>query len=386
MEKTSYSGAYRSEESVRDAGRARMPEQDIAKGIAILLVLALHTLTLHKTIYTLLGGLFGFIMPFFFFVAGYNYRPGRYSYKENVTRRVTQLLRPMLIYSVSISVIGGAYLVLTRQCTFRDVLNDYLAMLLSRHCATWFGITETGISFKIIMFFWFIQMLFTASLVFYAVAEHALSGASRFVSVVTGLMAVTMVFAHFDLHLPFYIFESPAIAAMMLFGALFGKHRLLGRHTQRRIIVLNCVVAYGMFLVLAAMFRGSGFIMGGSLWTHRLKEWDVLLSLVFSVIGSYAFVHACRCLTKTGPLGRALVWCGNNSMMLLFLHSIVQLFLCDALGLEPFRMSMRSEVSDYRTFYVFALELLFTILVIIVINHMKNCLSVRRAGDQSHGI
>ena len=350
----------------------RMPEQDIAKGIAILLVIALHTLKLHQSIYVLLGGIFGFIMPFFFFMAGYNYHPGKYSYQEIVGRRVKQLLKPMLTYSVAITVIGGAYLTLSGQCTLRDVGSDYLAMLLSRDCAKWIGINETGLVFRTIMFFWFIQMLFAASLIFYAVVDYALAGATRFVSVVVGLTMLTMVFAHFDFHLPFYVCEAPAIAAMMLFGALFGQHGLLGRHAGRRILILNSVVAYGIFLVLATMFRGAGFIMGGMLWTEALGEWNVLLTLLFSIVGSYSFVHACRCLVKTGPLGKALTWCGINSMSLLFLHSIVQLFVCAVLKLEPFRMSMRSEENDFRTFYVFALEILFTVLVTLVIKRIKS--------------
>ena len=371
MESTTMTGEQTAAGAGAATAKARMPEQDIAKGIAILLVVALHTLTLRSEMFVLLGGLFGFIMPFFFFMAGYNHHPGKHSYREIIRRRAVQLLKPMLVYSIAITVIAGVYLVLTQQCRPGDVLNDYLRMLVSRPCAEWFGLAESGILFKTIMFFWFIQMLFVASLVFYAVVDYALTKASRFVSVVAGLMLVTMIFAHFDLHLPFYILEAPAIAAMMLCGALFGKYRLLSRHTKTRIITLNAVAAYGIFLVLARIFRGAGFIMGGSLWTSEMKEWNVLLSLVFSVVGSYAFVHACRCLVKTGPLGKALIWCGNHSMQLLFLHSIVQLFLCDALGLEPFRMSMRSEVNDYRTFYVLALEVLVTVLIILVMERLK---------------
>ena len=66
-------------QTVETIKKPRMLEQDIAKGIAIILVLALHTLTLNRGIYNALGGVFGFIMPFFFFMAGYNHRPYRYT-------------------------------------------------------------------------------------------------------------------------------------------------------------------------------------------------------------------------------------------------------------------------------------------------------------------
>lgn len=66
-----------------------------------------------------------------------------------------------------------------------------------------------------------------------------------------------------------------------------------------------------------------------------------------------------------------LSWCGNNSMKLLFLHGIVQLFLCVILGMEPFRMSFSSQINDYRTFYLLALEIAVTVLIIHVIGFTR---------------
>ncbi len=42
--------------AIKPKSKPRMLEQDVAKGIAIILVMALHTLTLNKNIYTILGG------------------------------------------------------------------------------------------------------------------------------------------------------------------------------------------------------------------------------------------------------------------------------------------------------------------------------------------
>ena len=47
-------------------------------------IMMLHTLTLKREIFTILGGFFGFILPFFFFMSGYNYRPGKYTFAQNV--------------------------------------------------------------------------------------------------------------------------------------------------------------------------------------------------------------------------------------------------------------------------------------------------------------
>ena len=119
---------------------------------------------------------------------------------------------------------------------------------------------------------------------------------------------------------------------------------------------------------------GSGFISGGSMWDKSLKEWAVLLSAVFAIVGTYPFVHFCRCLVKTGVVGKAFAWCGNYSMQLLFIHGIVQLFICAILGLEPFRMSYFCDENDFRTFYVLALEIVASALVVIAIGYLKKLL------------
>ena len=358
------------------AKKPRMVEQDIAKGIAIILVLALHTLTLNKSIYQILGGVFGFIMPFFFFMAGYNHRPYRYSYKEILKRRVKQIVIPFFTYSISILIIGAIYYVIAKDYTIKMVLQTYLNLLLSTQFCSYVGIEVIrGGLYSCIMAFWFIQMLFMATLIFYLVVDYALEKASRFISIVAGLIIITMVFAHFNIHLPMFIAEAPAIAAIMLVGALFGQKELLSNKTKLVFIIINSVVSYSLFVILALLFKGSGFLAGGSLWNNDLKEWSVLLTFAFSILGTYPFVHACRLLTHTGIVSKALVWCGNNSMPLLFIHGVVQLYICVVLKMEPFRMSIFATENDFRTFYVLALEILISVLIILLISFIKKQIS-----------
>ena len=355
--------AVKPEKSVKP----RMLEQDIAKGFAMILVIAMHTLTVTKGIYNALGGLFGFIMPFYFFMSGYNHRPYRYSYKEIIRKRIRQIGLPFITYSVSITLISGTYYMIAEGYTFKMVVNSYLTLILTRPFASSIGVSHMKGPYNCIMVGWFIIMLFMASLIFYAVVDFALSKAGRFISIFAGLLMITMVFAHFDLALPLHISEAPAVAAIMLTGALFGQKELLARKLKRWIIAVNCVVAYGLFILLALTFRSSGFIAGGSMWDKTLKEWAVLLSALYAIIGTYPFVHACRCLTKTGILCKALVWCGNNSLRLLFIHGVVQLFICAIIGLEPFRMSYMYDENDFRTLYLLALEIAVSVLVILTI-------------------
>ena len=358
--------------------KPRMLEQDIAKGIAIILVMALHTLTISKGIYNILGGLFGFIMPFYFFMAGYNHRPYRYTYQEIIRKRIKQIGFPFFTYSISITLISGTYYMIAEGYTFKMVVDSYLTLILTRSFASSIGIRQTSGPYSCIMVGWFIIMLFMASLIFYAVVDHALSKPGRFISVFTGLLMITMIFGHFDIVLPLHVCEAPAVAAIMLTGALFGQKELLAPKLKRWVIVVNCIVAYGIFITLALMFRGSGFISGGSMWDKTLKEWAVVLSAVFAVVGTYPFVHFCRIFVKTGFVGKALAWCGNNSLRLLFLHGVVQLFICAIIGLEPFRMSFFYDENDFRTFYVLALEIAVSVLVVIAIGFFKKLLMKKK--------
>ena len=365
--------------------KPRMIEQDIAKGIGIILVLALHTLTLDKSIYQILGGVFGFIMPFFFFMAGYNHRPYRYSYKEILKRRCKQIVVPFFTYSISILIIGAIYYMIAKDYTIKMVLQTYLNLLLSTSFCRFAGIEViSGGLYSCIMAFWFIQMLFMATLIFYLVVDFALEKASRLISIIVGLITITMIFGHFNIHLPMFIAEAPAIAAMMLIGSFFGKKELLSNKTKLVFIIFNSIVAYALFVILALTFKGSGFIAGGYLWDSRINEWAVLLAFIFSILGTYPFVHVCRLLNHTGIVAKALSWCGNNSMALLFIHGVIQLYICVIFKMEPFRMSMMSNENDFRTFYVLALEILVSVLVILSIKFIKKQILKIKAKKQAN--
>lgn len=351
--------------------RGRMVEQDIAKGIAILLVIALHCLTLKREYYLILAGLFGFLMPFFFFIAGYNYRPGKYTFKENVIKRTKQILPPFIIYLTVILFLAGIYYVSTGQYTAQDIFMLYLRVLLSRPLFQLLGLTVPSGIIYTVMIFWFVQAFYVGSIVFFAVADWCLKDKKHFIIGLICLIAISMVFAHFDFKLPFFLSEAPAIAAMMLVGAFFGKHRLLHGDGNKKWIIINSIISYAAYIVLAAMFKGEGLLLGGNLWTDKLKEWGVPLTVLFSVIGSYPFVHFCRLFTKSEFLTKFFTWFGERSMTLLFIHQLVQLYVCALLGIQPFRMSLTSEINDPRTFLVYILVVAISSLFIIVKEKLK---------------
>ena len=382
------------------SNKPRMLEQDVAKGLGVVMIMALHILTIAGSAYKIAGGLFGFILPFFFFIAGYNYHGSQYSYWQIVRRRFKQIIVPFLIYSIVITVLAGSYFLIVQAVvpvddlpnTFinpithekdiysvSEIVRTYVRMFLTRPPATSLGITSNGSLYSCIMMFWFVQMLFVGTLVFHAVVDHALKSVYNCVSIVVGLLGITMILAHFGIHLPFYLGEAPAVAAIMLMGAVFGRFNLLGQHAKKSVIVVNGIVAYGIFLVLAWRFQGSGFIMGGTLCDDTLVEWSVLLTFIFAIVGSYAFVHFCRLLVNLKWIGPACVWCGQNSLRLMMLHGIVTLFVSHIFNVPPFQTAIRAVESNLDTIYVFVCVMIVTVALVKFISFVRKQWDFRRA-------
>ena len=374
------------------SNKPRMLEQDVAKGLGVVMIMAVHILTIAGSAFKIGSGLFGFILPFFFFIAGYNYHVSQYSYRQIVWRRFKQLIVPFLIYSSVITVLAGSYFLIVQATTsvndlpntfinpithekdiysVSEIIMTYLRMLLTRPIAASLGITSNGSLYSCIMMFWFVQMLFVGTLVFYAVVDRALQSIYNCVSIVVGLLGATMLLAHFGIHLPFYLGEAPAVAAIMIMGAVFGRFNLLGFHAKKSVIVVNGIVAYGIFLVLAWFFQGSGFIMGGTLWDDTLREWSVLLTFIFAIVGSYVFVHFCRLLVNLKWIGTACVWCGQNSLQLMMSHGIVTLFVCHIFNVPPFQTAIRASESNWDTLYVFVCVLICTALLTLGLTRVR---------------
>ncbi len=123
---------------------------------------------------------------------------------------------PFLTYSISITLISGAYYMIAEGYTVKMVVESFLTLFLTRSFSASIGIKQTTGPYTCIMVGWFIIMLLVASLIFYAVVDYALSKPGKFISISAGLLIITMVFGHFDIVLPLHVCEAPAVAAIML--------------------------------------------------------------------------------------------------------------------------------------------------------------------------
>ena len=78
--------------------KKRMVEQDIAKSIGILIVVLVHSAQIKTTTMNMIVATTGYAMPFFFFMSGYNYKPGRGSWGKNVVKRLKQIFLPLRLF------------------------------------------------------------------------------------------------------------------------------------------------------------------------------------------------------------------------------------------------------------------------------------------------
>ena len=117
--------------------KKRDPVQDIAKGIGMLFVIFLHTTTLFTIggrdtvpsglVTILFLALMGYMMPFFFLISGYNFKPGTLTYGESIRKRAKQLLVPLFNYTIIIWIILGAYLCLRGETDAWTLFTSYIA-------------------------------------------------------------------------------------------------------------------------------------------------------------------------------------------------------------------------------------------------------------------
>ena len=111
--------------------KKRMLSQDIVKGLAILVVCQLHALQLTKEIFYPLVALFGFIMPVFMFLSGYNYHQKQVAPVILMKKRVGFILKVYLIWCFLMLAIMGPYFYFHKDGTISEILTSFAAHLLS---------------------------------------------------------------------------------------------------------------------------------------------------------------------------------------------------------------------------------------------------------------
>ena len=295
--------------------RKRLYSIDIAKGILILEVVLGHAWFAKAGA---VNHWFPYSMPAFFMLAGYVYKPGR-TYLQNMGRRALQLLVPYLFFSIYCNLLYPLYARLAaappdpdaiRNLWFATLKSDALNMMMSTPM-------------------WFLTSLFTASIVFFALADRVRKSALWTGVSVAALVGLTLVIevvkkgAFVPWHLDYALFG----CAMMLVGAYLGQRRLFTTFSLKNVIL-------GVVLLAAALALNEVFPVGKTSVVKYIaneKLYGVLTNFAIAVIGSVGLLCFCTLLEKIPVLRPVLCWLGRNSLWILCIHysaiMIIELWL-----------------------------------------------------------
>lgn len=324
--------------------KKRQPDQDVAKGIGMLFVLLLHTTTLFT-----IGGrdtvpsgivsivflaLMGYMMPFFFIMSGYNYKPGALSYWTSVRKRARQLLIPLFNYVVAIWVLMGAYLCLRGETDVLTLVKSFFAYWLTDPLAGWVGLDASRtLVAQTVGPTWFIKCLMLAFLIFSAVAPFATRKMTSLLSVMLGLFGLSYIITSFIDELPWDAEVAPAAAGLMLVGAAMRKANVFdNRDTKRIWVILNTLVALGILIHIQMSVPGVGMISGGRI-TFKMGAVEVFLTLICGVLGTLFLMSVSKWIVKAKIIGTFLAYVGQHSLIVLIIHGAIMRIYSDIFGL-----------------------------------------------------
>ncbi len=283
---------------------------DVARGIAMMLVIIAHSCGLSKY-------LIYFFIQIFFILSGYLYRPGR-SYAENIKKKAGRLLIPYFGYN---GVLLLFYALTGR--TMAETRFSALGILYSRACL--YDTTTTAWEENVLFFdvansaTWYLTSFFTASLVFYLVIDKCLESRKYLIGCFLILTVITMALAELPVLLPWSVDIAFVGTLFMITGTLLERASFFEKKRGA-----------GWFVGLLALYVVLVTVNPGLNTSIReygvYQRWSVPFYILIGISGTLVCIWIAKLVQET-PVGGFLAYVGQNTMILLGFH---------ILGLELF--------------------------------------------------
>jgi len=347
--------------------KERMLSQDIAKGFAILLVVLLHTIEVPSIVRTIVGLLFGYAMPFFLFMAGFNYKNKGLTPWQNIKKRLLQIIKPFFIYSFAIAVIMSIHYVLNGEATIMECVKSYAGFLLSRWGTPYIGWNLPKTLFQRVFGpLWFIQYLIPASIIFYLFVDNALKSVKNFAITMISLSTTSVILIQLGLVLPWGLQDAPAIAAIMIMAAFCRQDNRLFKEPSKKIWTwVNCFVCLAIFGVLELFYNGAGLVAAGEM-SSVLGSIEVYAAILVSLIGSYFLINFSKLVERVPVIAKPMSWLGRHSLQILFLHLSVIHLVIDAFGYDQMISEYPQIVDKVNIDQVITFFVAMAILIILI--------------------
>ena len=317
--------------------KKRMLSQDIAKGLGILIVVQNHSLQLTGAALYSIVAIFGYVMPFFIFMAGFNYHRKDLTPVQMMKKRVLALLKTYALWTAGIFIVMGTYFYFHKDGTLQEILRSFLASVLSDS-----GCKMIGWKLPVSLFqhvlgpYWFFQYLITASVIFHLTVDYALRTFRATFSVVTLMLAVTFLLVQLHITLPWGLHCAPALAAMMITGAKLGENNRLFSMTSRKSWIIANSLACIVIVDMIQIFYPAAGLLGAGLLGEVAGGTEVVFAMCFAVLGSYFIINFSTLLEKIPVISKGLIWCGQHTLIILCLHRPVAYIIRDIMNLPHF--------------------------------------------------
>ena len=317
--------------------KKRMLTQDIVKGIAILIVVQLHTLQLTKVTLYLLAGLFGYVMPVFMFLSGYNYHPKGLTPWQRIKKRVGALLKIYLKWSFLIFILMAPYFYLRKEGTMAEIIKSFAIQLLSNHGAAMLGIEVDMTMFRMVLGpCWFLQFLISSSIIFYLAVDYALKSFRNTFSIVSLLIMISYIFLRFDIVLLWGFHFAPAIAGVMIIAARLAQDNHFFDTSNKKIwTIINSLVCLLIVDAIQLSYPMAGLLGAGVIGTIAGAN-ETFFFVCFAVFGTYFLINLSKLIEKIPYVSTALIWFGQHSLEVLLLHRPLSWVIIDMMKLPHF--------------------------------------------------
>lgn len=342
-----------------------MKEHNVARGIAMLMVLYIHIVSINTVTavphVSSMNSVFGFLLPMFFFLAGFTYRGGKKSIMKDINSKVWSMFVYYAKYFAAIWALYTIQVLLKGQYDFitciKGGLSEFFMMNRTVLTALFPNVYIRTTFHDVFVAVWFLWVFMESMLMLIPLERLCRESVKKEVLVlVLASVAAIAVFLP-NWHLPFFFQIAPSITVLML-----GAHLMARLDVYDKVICMNLplrlVILFGSFLFGAWMLWGVSvdYLSQGAFhiaWDPELQTnvsvtsitiWiRAILGILFTVP---SFLYVCRYIGKIPFVGDFLSYFGINSMDTMLLHIFFALTLCNIFPLACARLLVGQPVTD----------------------------------------
>ena len=306
---------------------------DIARGLGIIIVCIYHIVYRPEAGFAdmlILGGIW-FILPFFFVISGYLYKPDRFSVYDNIIYRVESLLIPALKYTVTLLFLWGVYCMIFHGVAIkefaRDIVLTYLRPEFYRLLISP-DVRIDGLVYDMISTVWFIWTMILTAPLYYVLVDFTNKRALNLFIVCALLIIVSTILHPYNAKFSWSLTLVPVYCAVTLCGAFLRSHDLIDKIFSGIHQYIIAIIAVIVHITIFYKF-GSFWVFSNSIANDNAGNWGVFIFFAQTLIGGYAYIVLCILLDNFTLSRKFLAFIGRNSLVFMFTHRIFATIFAD---------------------------------------------------------